>query len=164
MRINIDNNHAVIYNLLLRQNCRARAKERVVFKRNRSEVPRRERDGLVSHILLHAVDVPETQLTVTWVDVDPGSGQRLHSHAPEQVYVVVRGWGKMKVGDEERVVEAGDLIHIPPDTLHGIENPSDEVLTYVSAATPTVDWEAFYDTGPLRARSTWKESVQTDER
>jgi mannose-6-phosphate isomerase-like protein (cupin superfamily) len=125
----------------------------VVFKRTRSEAPRRERDGLVSHILLHAGDVPETQLTVTWVNVDPGSGQRPHSHAPEQVYVVVRGRGKMKVSDEERLVEEGDLIYIPPYTLHGIENLSDVVLTYVSAATPTVDWEAFYDTGPLQART-----------
>ena len=132
-----------------------------MFKRSRSEAPRRERDGLVSCILLHAGDLPETRLTVTWVDVDPGSGQRLHSHAPEQAYVAVRGRGKMKVGDEERWVEEGDLIYIPPDTLHGIENLSDEVLTYVSVATPTVDWEAFYDTGPLRARP---ERERTDER
>jgi mannose-6-phosphate isomerase-like protein (cupin superfamily) len=125
-------------------------KERVVFKRNRSEAPRRERDGLVSRILLHAGDLPETRLTVTWVDVDPGSGQRSHCHAPEQVYVVVRGRGKMKVGDEERVVAEGDLIYIPPGTLHGIENLSDEILTYVSAATRAVDWEAFYDADPLR--------------
>ena len=59
----------------------------------------------------------------------------------------------MKVGDEEQLVTEGSLIYIPPDTLHSIENHSDEVLTYVSAATPTVDWEAFYDTGPLRART-----------
>ncbi len=124
-----------------------------MFKRNRSEAPRRERDGLVSHVLLEAKDPPGTRLTVTWVDIGPGSGQIPHSHAPEQVYVVVRGRGKMKVGEEERVVVEGDLVHIPPETLHGIENLSDEVLTYVSAATPTVDWEAFYDTGPLRSRT-----------
>ena len=58
----------------------------------------------------------------------------------------------MKVGDEERLVVEGDLVYIPPDTIHGIENLADEVLTYLSAASPTVDWEAFYDTGPLRAR------------
>jgi quercetin dioxygenase-like cupin family protein len=124
----------------------------MVVKRNVSEAPWRERDGLASRILLHERDLPETQLTVTWVDVAPGSGQRPHSHAPEQVYVIVRGRGKMKVGSEERPVVEGDLIHIPSDTIHGIENSSDDVLTYVPAATPTVDWEAFYDTGPLRAR------------
>ena len=129
-----------------------RDEERVVFRRNRSEALRRDRDGLVSHILWHAGDLPETRLTVTWVNVAPGSGQRPHSHAPEQVYVIVRGRGRMKVGDEERLVVEGDLVYIPPDTIHGIENLADEVLTYLSAASPTVDWEAFYDTGPLRAR------------
>ncbi len=122
-----------------------------MFKRSRSEAPRRERDGLVSRALLGGRDLLETRMTVTWVEVAPGSGQRPHSHAPEQVYVIVGGRGKMKVGSEERVVMEGDLIHIPPDTVHGIENPSDEVLTYVSAATPAVDWEAFYETGPPRA-------------
>ncbi len=135
-----------------------------MFRRNRSEAVRRERDGLVSRILLHEGDSPESQLTVTWVDVAPGSGQRPHSHAPEQVYVIVRGRGRMKVGGEERVVVEGDLIHIPPHTLHGIENASDEVLTYVSAATPAVDWEAFYDTGPLHAEDLLEERVSTDER
>jgi mannose-6-phosphate isomerase-like protein (cupin superfamily) len=130
-----------------------------VFKRSRSEAARRVRDGLVSHLLLHAGDLPETRLIVTWVDVDPRSRQRLHSHAPEQVYVVVKGEGKIKVGDEERLVAGGDLIYIPPDTLHGIENSSHEVLTYISAATPAVDWEAFYDLGPLRP-----ERERTDER
>ena len=134
-----------------------------MFKRGRSEAARRERDGLVSHVLLNVGDLPETRLTVTWVDVDPGSGQRLHSHGPEQVYVVVRGRGKMKVGDEEQWVAAGDLIYIPPDTLHGIENLSDEILTYVSAATPTVDWEAFYDTGPLQP-GLERERERADER
>ena len=123
-----------------------------MFKRNRSEAPWRERDGLVSRILLQEGDPPETRMTVTWVDVEPGSAQRPHSHAPEQVYVILRGEGKMMVGGEERLVGEGDLIHIPPDTAHGIENTSDGVLTYVSAATPGVDWEAFYDSGPLRAR------------
>jgi mannose-6-phosphate isomerase-like protein (cupin superfamily) len=122
-----------------------------VFKRSRSEAPRHERDGLVSRALLGGRDLPETRMTVTWVEVAPGSEQRPHSHAPEQVYVIVRGRGKIKVGSEERVVMEGDLIHIPPGTVHGIENPSDEVLTYVSAATPAVDWEAFYETGPPRA-------------
>ena len=123
-----------------------------MFRRRRSEALRRERDGLVSRILLHDGDLAETRLTVTWVDVAPGSGQRPHGHAPEQVYVVLRGRGRMRVGDEELVVGEGDLIHIPPGTLHGIENLADEVLTYVSAATPTIDWVAFYDEGPLRPR------------
>ena len=47
----------------------------------------------------------------------------------------------------------GDVVFIPPRTVHGIGNVFDEVLTYVSAATPTVDWRAFYDEGPQRPQS-----------
>jgi mannose-6-phosphate isomerase-like protein (cupin superfamily) len=103
-------------------------------------------------------------MTVTWVDVAPGSGQRLHSHAAEQVYVVARGLRKMRVGDEERWVEAGELIFIPPEVVHGIENSSDGVLTYISAATPAIDWAAFYDEDPIRAEDLLEERVSTDER
>ncbi len=73
-----------------------------MFTRNRSESPRRERDGLVSHILLAEGDVVGGELTVTWVDVAPGSAQRPNGHGSEQVYVVVEGRGLMRVGDEER--------------------------------------------------------------
>ncbi len=135
-----------------------------MFKQGRSGAERRERDGLVSYVLVHEGNLPDARLTVTWVDVAPGSRQREHSHAPEQVYVIVRGRGKMRVGCEELWVEVGDLIFIPPDAVHGIENRSDEMLTYVSAATPAVDWEAFYDAGPTRAEDLPKESVSADER
>ena len=45
----------------------------------------------------------------------------------------------------ERRVDEGDLIFMPPDTIHSIEDRSSEVLSADSAATPTADWEAFYD-------------------
>ena len=121
-----------------------------MFTRNKLGSPRRKRDGLVSHILLAEGDVNGGELTVTWVDVALGSAQRPHGHGLEQVYVVVEGRGLMRVGDEERHVAAGDLVYVPSGTTRGIINTSDRcLLTYVSAATPNVDWRAFYHTGPL---------------
>lgn len=107
-------------------------------------------DGVVSH-LLHTDtegDAQDTDLTVTWVDVEPGASQVVHSHEPEQVYVVVAGEGRMRVGDEERELSAGDAVHVPPNTEHGIENTGNDVLEYVSAATPVIPSERveeFYD-------------------
>ena len=49
-----------------------------MYTRNEEEGPRRERSGLVSRILLQRSDLPEAGLTVTWVEVAPGSRQRLH--------------------------------------------------------------------------------------
>ncbi|MDY6780780.1 MAG: cupin domain-containing protein [Halobacteria archaeon] len=105
-------------------------------------------DGLVSHLLHTASDdVPDTQLTVTWVEVEPGASQMEHSHEPEQVYVIVSGEGIMRVGEDERRVESGDLARIPSNTEHGIENTGDTTLEYVSAATPSFpieEVEEFY--------------------
>ena len=116
---------------------------------NREEVPALSRgDGVVSRLLHTQGDAPDTDLTVTWVEVEPGSEQVAHSHLPEQVYVVVAGEGRMRVGNEERDVSAGDVVHIPPNAEHGIENTGDEMLEYVSAATPAFpreQVERFYE-------------------
>ena len=64
--------------------------------------------------------------------------------------MLVQGSGLMRVGNDKRKVAVGELVYIPPNTLHSIENTSNDTLVYVSAATPNVDWQTFYDSGPLR--------------
>lgn len=123
-----------------------------VFVRNRMGAPWRERGGLVSRILLQEGDVPGVGLAATWVKVAPGSRQRQHDHVAELVYVITQGRGKMRVGEEERWVEEENLVYVPSGALHGIENASEGVLIYVSAATPAIGVEAAYDTGRLRER------------
>lgn len=122
-----------------------------MYTRSKEESPRRERSGLVSHILLQRGDLPDVGLTATWVDVAPGSRQRPHDHPSEQVYLIIAGRGRMLVGEEEREVGSGELVYVPPGAVHGIENVSEEVLTYISAATPALDAEAVYDRGQLRS-------------
>ena len=120
-----------------------------MYVRDLTSAEKREVDGLVSHILLEEGDAPGGELSVTWVDVEPGSEQKPHSHGPQQVYVITRGAGRMRVGDDERDVGAGHMVFIPPNTEHGIVNTGDEVLTYVSAATPAFTVTELYDAGQL---------------
>ncbi|PSB46250.1 hypothetical protein C7B80_13920 [Cyanosarcina cf. burmensis CCALA 770] len=124
-----------------------------MFKQNKFQAPKRDRDGLTSYILLQQGDISTDNLAVTWVDVAPGCSQRPHSHAPEQVYVIISGKGRMIVGDEERDVAEGDLVHIPSNVVHSIINHSNEVLRYISASTPAFDLQTLYDTGKLRDSS-----------
>jgi quercetin dioxygenase-like cupin family protein len=112
--------------------------------------PKREHEGLLSHVLLERGDAPGANLAVTWVRVEPGSRQRPHSHDPQQVYVIVEGEGRMQVGEETRDVTRGDLVFIPPGAEHGIVNTGDGALVYVSSATPAFDITALYDSGELR--------------
>ena len=95
---------------------------------------------------MDAGDLGSKNLTVTWVDVPPGAEQRPHSHPDsEQVYVIVRGSGRIQVaGDTEHVGE-GDLVFIPPGAEHGIKNEGSDPLVYVSAASPPVSMAELYD-------------------
>ncbi len=85
-----------------------------MFKKNRDEVRQREHDGLRSHIFLQQGDLPQANLAITWVDVAPGSRQMLHRHGPEQVYVIIQGTGRMRVGEEEEDVVTGILSTFHP--------------------------------------------------
>jgi quercetin dioxygenase-like cupin family protein len=115
--------------------------------RSKNDAPRRARTGLVSHVFLEKGDGAGSRLAITWVDVQPGGTQEPHRHDPEQVYVIVRGSGTMRVGDEAQRVREGDVVFVPPNELHGITNDTDGVLSYVSAATPTFAITAAYDAG-----------------
>jgi quercetin dioxygenase-like cupin family protein len=43
-----------------------------------------------------------------------------HQHPTHEFYYIISGRGIMKIADEEREVGQGDLIRIPPDTVHSI--------------------------------------------
>ncbi len=104
------------------------------------ESPRNRRGGQVSYLLLSKGQFGSTNLAITWVEGGPDSEQPLHDHPRnEQVYVIVRGRGVMKAGEEEQEVRAGTMVLIPPSTSHAIRNTGDEPLVFVSATAPPFD-------------------------
>lgn len=121
-----------------------------MFKRSLTESPKRIRPGLVSHILLQAGDTPTDNLSIARVEVEPNSHQQSHHHLPEQAYIIVNGNGRIKVGSEIADVQAGDLLYIPSNVEHAVENPGPEKLIYISVTVPAFDIEALYDTGQLK--------------
>jgi quercetin dioxygenase-like cupin family protein len=48
-----------------------------------------------------------------------------HSHPTHEFYYVLRGRGTMTIGDEERLIGQGDLVHIPPDVVHSLRPVTD---------------------------------------
>ena len=48
----------------------------------------------------------------------PGHTVPLHSHPHEQIGMVYAGKARLRIGDEERVVEKGDFYCIPADVPH----------------------------------------------
>jgi mannose-6-phosphate isomerase-like protein (cupin superfamily) len=115
--------------------------------------PLNRRGGQDSYLLLTKGQFGSQNLTITWVDCEPGGEQQLHVHKrEEQAYVIVRGRGMMKAGDEEREVRSGSLVFIPPGTPHAIRNTGDDTLTFVSAASPPIDVAALSDYFAYRAQ------------
>jgi mannose-6-phosphate isomerase-like protein (cupin superfamily) len=100
--------------------------------------PRNERGGgQVSRLLLTAGQFGSRQLSVTWVECQPGSQQALHAHpAQEQAYVIVHGRGQMLGGAEACEVGPGTLVFVPPATPHAIRSIGGQQLVYVSATSP----------------------------
>jgi quercetin dioxygenase-like cupin family protein len=59
-------------------------------------------------------------LTLNYGEFEPGQefAQHIHKYS-EDVIVVLKGRGKIKVEDKEYPIEEGDVIYIPPGERHG---------------------------------------------
>lgn len=60
-----------------------------------------------------------------------------HSHSQEQVVYLLEGRLKVKIEEEENIVEAGNAVQIPGDVPHRIETLSD--VKIISIYSPARD-------------------------
>ena len=58
-------------------------------------------------------------------EVAAGGAVFPHEHPTHEFYYVTSGRGTMTIGDEQREIKQGDLVHIPPDTIHSLRPISD---------------------------------------
>jgi mannose-6-phosphate isomerase-like protein (cupin superfamily) len=69
--------------------------------------------------------------------VPPGGQTVEHYHrASEEIYHFVAGAGRMRLGEEERDVRAGDVVVIPPGTPHQLVNPGEAALVLFCCCAP----------------------------
>ena len=57
-------------------------------------------------------------------------------HDEDEVYVVVRGRGRIRVGDEDRPVEAGSIVFVPKRVEHRFHSIDEELVIVVGFAPP----------------------------
>ena len=104
-----------------------------------AQAPVEEWHKLRTHVLMDAGEMGSRNMSVTWIDVPSGIDQSLHSHEEaEQVYIVVKGAGKMTVAGDTQPISEGDLILVPPATDHSIANEGAGDLCCVSVQSPPV--------------------------
>jgi mannose-6-phosphate isomerase-like protein (cupin superfamily) len=69
--------------------------------------------------------------------VPPGGETEEHYHrASEEIYLFTSGRGRMKLGDEEAGVSAGDTVVIPPGAPHKLWNTGPEPLRLLCCCAP----------------------------
>jgi len=68
--------------------------------------------------------------------VKPGEVLSLQKHARRsEHWTVVQGTAKVRVGDNEFLLAAGETTHIPKETLHRLENPGTEDIALIEVQT-----------------------------
>jgi len=64
--------------------------------------------------------------------VEPGVTTEPHEHQDtEEVYYIINGLGKVRIGEEEEEVGEGDAIYIPPARAHSLTNTGSYPLRFV---------------------------------
>lgn len=97
-----------------------------------------------------------TSSEVFIVVLAPGEAPPLHQHDDtEQIFYVLEGEGRLEIGRERQpfAVKPGDVVRIPPSTLHSIQCQGNSTLTYLA-----VDC---FPSGRPDAEPTWDDHVKT---
>ncbi len=80
------------------------------------EITREQMNPLFARSVIHG-----DRLTVARVYLKKGCLVPMHQHDNEQISNVFEGRLRFKVGEEERVVGPGEVLHIPPGVPHMAE-------------------------------------------
>jgi len=70
------------------------------------------------------------------VDLEPGEAVNLHIHNDlEQIFYMIQGTGVLRIGEDgsqQFPVKPGDVMRIPPHTLHSVLCDGKEPIVYLS--------------------------------
>ncbi len=81
--------------------------------------------------------LPAAQQSLAEATVPPGGATTAHHHlVSEELYFFTGGSGRLRIGDEERDVRAGDCAVIPPGAQHQLVNEGSEPLTLMCCCAP----------------------------
>jgi mannose-6-phosphate isomerase-like protein (cupin superfamily) len=70
----------------------------------------------------------------------PGASTAAHYHPrTEEIYYILSGQGRMRIGDETSDVGPGDAIAIPPGAEHEITNTGQATLVFLCCCAPAYE-------------------------
>lgn len=111
--------------------------------KNLNEVPAFiTKDGSeIRELLAHRNSAIRNQsLAEARVPVGASTQEHYHPRA-EEIYYITHGTGRMRIGDEERELRAGDAIAIRPGQRHKLWNTGNETLRLLCCCAPAYEHE-----------------------
>ena len=85
---------------------------------------------------VHAIDVGEALEVIGYDDSTAGETFEHFHRVSEEIYSFTAGAGRMRLGDEEADVRAGDTVVIAPGVKHKLWNPGAEPLVLLCCCSP----------------------------
>ncbi|GAB7080981.1 cupin domain-containing protein [Megalodesulfovibrio paquesii] len=100
------------------------------------------KDGSEIRELMHPAVHGNRNQSLAEATVPPGTNTFAHVHAvSEELYHVVSGQGMMRLGDETFPIAPGETVHIPPGTIHALENTGAVPLVVLCCCSPAYSHE-----------------------
>jgi quercetin dioxygenase-like cupin family protein len=76
-----------------------------------------------------------------------GAPSQVHLHRGDEVIRIVSGEVIMRVADERRTCRAGDIVVVPPDTLHGFRVVAEAIMEVIAEQDIGTFWPVRQDDG-----------------
>ncbi len=110
---------------------------------NRDRVPSfTTKDGSEIRELLAHRNSSIAQQSLAEARLPLGASTTPHYHVhTEEIYYILSGTGRMRIGDETADVGPGDAIAIPPGAEHEITNTGDQTLVFLCCCAPAYEHE-----------------------
>ena len=107
-----------------------------IVNRNASK-PFTTKDGSEIRSILDRTNSSASHQSLAEATLPPGAATEAHRHPrTEEIYYLLSGRGRMRLGDEWREVGPGDGILIPPGVMHQIRNVGAEPLAFLCCCAP----------------------------
>lgn len=120
-----------------------------------SEVTREELDWGGMAWLSSPSVTGSSHLTVVDASFAVGQGHEFHRHPKqEEMIVVISGVAEQWIGEEKRILRAGDAAHIDPNVVHASFNIGDGELKILAILGPCVS-ESGYEIEEVENEEPW---------
>ncbi len=94
-------------------------------------------DGSEIRELAGPVSIPTEKQSLAEATVPVGGATDEHYHRlSEELYFFQSGSGRLRVGDEQRDVRAGECVVIPPGAVHKLSNTGDVPIRLLCCCAP----------------------------